>query len=63
MPERQQLGNPGPSEQAEPASSAAVAEMVADVIDGRDVREALEGAADQIDMDIEDNQGYPPFGE
>ncbi len=54
---------PRPAHPAYPTITAAVAQMVADVIDGRDVRDSLEEAADTIDMDIEDNQGYPPFGE
>lgn len=54
---------PRPAHPAYPTITAAVAQMVADVIDGRDVREALREAARTIDADIDDNQGYPPFGE
>jgi multiple sugar transport system substrate-binding protein len=32
-------------------------------LNGEDVKDALDDAADEIDEDIEDNDGYPPFGE
>ncbi|MDR1612124.1 MAG: sugar ABC transporter substrate-binding protein [Planctomycetota bacterium] len=57
------LGVPRPNHPGYPAITAAVAQAVADIVDGRDVREALSEAAAAIDMDIEDNQGYPPFGD
>ncbi|MDR3211152.1 MAG: sugar ABC transporter substrate-binding protein [Planctomycetota bacterium] len=61
--ELESIAIPRPAHPAYPVITAAVAQMVADVIDGRDVREALVEAAEAIDLDIEDNQGYPPFGE
>lgn len=54
---------PRPAHPAYPAISAAFAQAVADIADGADVQEALNAAAAAIDEDIDDNDGYPPFGE
>jgi multiple sugar transport system substrate-binding protein len=35
---------------------------VADVVDGNDVKGALDKAAKKVDDDIADNKGYKPFG-
>jgi multiple sugar transport system substrate-binding protein len=59
-----QLGSiavPRPVHPAYPTITAAFAQVVADAIDGADVAAALAKAAAEIDQDIEDNQGYPPF--
>lgn len=53
---------PRPVHPAYPTITAAFAQAVADIIDGADVAGALSTAAAEVDQDIEDNQGYPPFG-
>ncbi|MFP4011769.1 MAG: extracellular solute-binding protein [Spirochaetaceae bacterium] len=50
---------PRPPHPAYPTISSAFNEAVHDIIDGEDVQEALDEAAEQIDQDIEDNQDYP----
>ncbi|MEY4758043.1 MAG: hypothetical protein RJA34_2941 [Pseudomonadota bacterium] len=51
-----------PSHPAYPTITAAFAKAVADVVDGGDVKKALDAAAKKVDQDIEDNKGYKPFG-
>ncbi|RMF34076.1 MAG: sugar ABC transporter substrate-binding protein [Chloroflexi bacterium] len=53
---------PRPQHPAYPTITAAFAEAVDNIIAGADVRSELDKAAQKIDQDIEDNQGYPPFG-
>ncbi|MGC9530653.1 MAG: ABC transporter substrate-binding protein [Candidatus Bipolaricaulaceae bacterium] len=45
-----------------PAMTSAFAEAVKNIVAGADVYDELHKAALKIDQDIEDNQGYPPFG-
>ena len=54
---------PRPVHPAYPTITSAFAQVVADAIDGADVSAALSKAAADIDQDIEDNQGYPPFSD
>jgi multiple sugar transport system substrate-binding protein len=42
--------------------TASFAQAVADIVDGKDVKAALGKAAADIDQNISDNSGYPPFG-
>ena len=59
-----QLGSiavPRPVHPAYPTITAAFAQVVADAIDGADVAASLAKAAADVDQDIDDNQGYPPF--
>ena len=51
---------PRPPHPAYATISSAFNSAVHDIFDGADVREALEGAVDEIDADIEANEGYPP---
>jgi multiple sugar transport system substrate-binding protein len=51
-----------PVHPAYPVISSAFAQAFADVLAGADPQEALDAAAREIDLDIEDNAGYPPFG-
>ncbi len=51
-----------PAHPAYPTITAAFAKAVADVVDGGDVKGALDKAAKKVDQDIEDNKGYKPFG-
>ena len=53
---------PRPVHPAYPVISSAFSQAFADVLDGADPQEALTDAAREIDEDIEDNAGYPPFG-
>ncbi len=46
-----------------PVISTAFIDAALNIIDGADVRQELERAARRIDEDIEDNRGYPPFGD
>jgi multiple sugar transport system substrate-binding protein len=57
------VGLPRPVHPAYPVITASFAQAVADIVDGGDVREALTRAAEDIDQNIEDNDGYPPFGQ
>ena len=52
---------PRPAHPAYPTITSAFAQVVADAIDGADVAASLAKAAADIDQDIDDNQGYPPF--
>ncbi len=54
---------PRPAHPAYPVITASFAQAVADIVDGADVAGALGKAAKAIDEDIEDNDGYPPFGQ
>jgi multiple sugar transport system substrate-binding protein len=54
---------PRPAHPAYLTISSAFAQAVADIADGADVADALNEAAALIDEDIEDNDGYPPFGQ
>lgn len=56
------VGVSRPAHPAYPTITAAFAQAVADVVDGADVKGALDKAAKRIDNDIEDNKGYKPFG-
>ncbi|AGS25721.1 ABC transporter substrate-binding protein [Rhizobium etli] len=52
-----------PPHPAYPTITAAFMQAVDEVFNGGDPKEALTAAAEKIDQDIEDNDGYPPFGE
>ena len=56
------IGVPRPPHPAHPSITAAFAKAIADMVDGVDVRKALDAAAARVDRDIEDNKGYPPLG-
>jgi multiple sugar transport system substrate-binding protein len=56
------IAMPRPAHPAYPVITAAFAQAVQDAIDGANVQEALDKAAKAIDLNIEDNSGYPPFG-
>ena len=51
---------PRPPHPAYPRISEAFNEAIRDIYDGIDVREALEVAVEEIDADLEANEGYPP---
>ncbi|MFO8064922.1 MAG: sugar ABC transporter substrate-binding protein [Spirochaetota bacterium] len=51
---------PRPPHPAYPTISSAFNQAIHDIIDGADVEEALDEAAEEIDSDIEANEGYPP---
>ncbi len=53
---------PRPQHPAYPTITSAYAEAVDNIINGADVQAELDKAAQKIDQDIEDNEGYPPFG-
>lgn len=53
---------PRPPHPAYPAITLAVQTAFTDILDGADPQTALTKAAEEIDADIEDNDGYPPFG-
>lgn len=50
---------PRPQTPAYPTITSAFAEAVQNVINGADVEEQLNQAAEEIDQDIDDNNGYP----
>lgn len=52
-----------PTHPAYPIITSAFMKAFDDILNGEDVKSALDAAADTIDEDIEDNDGYPPFGE
>ena len=56
------IGFPRPVHPAYPIITAAFAAAVADIVDGKDVKASLSKAAADIDQNIADNKGYPPFG-
>lgn len=53
---------PRPPHPAYPAITLAAQTAFTDIFDGADPKEELTNAAEEIDADIEDNDGYPPFG-
>ena len=53
---------PRPVHPAYPTITSAFAEAVKNIVAGADVYQELHKAAVKIDQDIEDNEGYPPFG-
>ncbi|WP_299131665.1 extracellular solute-binding protein [uncultured Amaricoccus sp.] len=53
---------PRPPHPAYPAITLAAQSAFTDIFDGADPQEELTKAAEEIDADIEDNDGYPPFG-
>lgn len=53
---------PRPVHPAYPTITSAFAEAVQNIIAGADIYEELHRAALKIDQDIEENEGYPPFG-
>ncbi|MDK4732135.1 sugar ABC transporter substrate-binding protein [Rhizobium sp. CNPSo 3490] len=52
-----------PPHPAYPTITSAFMQAVDEVFNGGDPKEALATAAKKIDQDIEDNDGYPPFGD
>ncbi|MBX5216042.1 MULTISPECIES: sugar ABC transporter substrate-binding protein [unclassified Rhizobium] len=52
-----------PPHPAYPTITSAFMQAVDEVFNGGDPKEALTSAAKKIDEDIEDNDGYPPFGD
>lgn len=52
-----------PVHPAYPVISGEFTQAIKTVLDGGDIKSALDRAASRIDMDIEDNMGYPPFGQ
>jgi len=58
----QGIGFPRPVHPAYPVITASFAQAVADIVDGKDVKASLSKAAADIDQNIADNKGYPPFG-
>ncbi len=53
---------PRPPHPAYPAITLAAQTAFTDMFDGADPQTELTKAAEEIDADIEDNDGYPPFG-
>jgi|Deesub1362B_J571_1020462.scaffolds.fasta_scaffold00945_11 multiple sugar transport system substrate-binding protein len=53
---------PRPQHPTYPTITTAFAEAVKNILAGADVEEELTKAAAKIDEDIEENEGYPPFG-
>lgn len=51
-----------PPHPAYPTITSAFMKAFDDILSGADVKSALDKAADMIDEDIEDHDGYPPFG-
>jgi multiple sugar transport system substrate-binding protein len=54
---------PRPPHPAYPAITLAAQTAITNILDGADPQTELTKAAKEIDADIEDNDGYPPFGE
>lgn len=54
---------PRPPHPAYPAITLAAQKALTNILDGSDPQEELSQAAADIDEDIEDNDGYPPFGD
>jgi multiple sugar transport system substrate-binding protein len=50
---------PRPQTPAYPTITSAFAEAVQNIVNGADVQAELDDAVEEIDQDIEDNQGYP----
>ncbi len=59
----QTIAVPRPVHPAYPMITSAFAEALKNIVAGGDVAGELAKAAAKIDQDIEDNEGYPPFGE
>lgn len=55
------VATPRPQTPAYPVISSQFRQAVTTIMEGGDVSEALDGAVDAIDQDIEDNDGYPPI--
>ncbi|MFO1141845.1 MAG: extracellular solute-binding protein [Amaricoccus sp.] len=53
---------PRPLHPAYPEITLATQTAITNILDGADAKEELTKAAQAIDADIEDNDGYPPFG-
>ncbi len=53
---------PRPPHPAYPTITLAFQQAMTDIFDGADPKEELSAAAEKIDADIEDNDGYAPFG-
>src|SRR6266581_3505969 len=53
------IAEPRPITPAYPAITSAFAEVVVNISTGANVKEELDKAAQEIDQDIKDNQGYP----
>ncbi len=51
-----------PPHPAYPTITSAFMKAFANILDGADVEDELNAAAEAIDEDIRDNDGYPPFG-
>jgi multiple sugar transport system substrate-binding protein len=51
-----------PPHPAYPTITSAFMKAFANILDGADVEDELNEAAEDIDEDIRDNDGYPPFG-
>ena len=50
---------PRPQTPAYPTITSVFAEAVQNIVNGADVQAELDNAVEEIDQDIEDNQGYP----
>ena len=50
-----------PVHPAYPVISNSFGQAIQSILDGADVKQSLDRAARRIDLDIEDNMGYPPF--
>ena len=50
---------PRPVTPAYPTITLTFSEALANIISGADIQAELDKAVDKIDLDIEDNQGYP----
>jgi multiple sugar transport system substrate-binding protein len=57
---REGYSTPRPRTPAYPVITSVFQQAFDDIVNGADVREVLDGAARDIDQDIEDNEGYPP---
>ena len=53
---------PRPPHPAFPTITLAFQKAMNNIFDGADAKDELSKAAKEIDADIEDNDGYPPFG-
>lgn len=53
---------PRPLHPAYPVITLAVQTAITNILDGADAKTELTKAAEDIDADIKDNDGYPPFG-
>jgi len=53
---------PRPPHPAYPTITSAFMKAYANILDGADVKATLDAAVEEIDQDIDDHDGYPPFG-